>query len=278
MAVIVYKICDLSPNCQTMCLITFSYQQHPKYRLIFAANRDEKHERPTRQAKFWDNHPEILAGKDLKAGGTWMGITQYGSWAALTNFRNPSIRRDDPPSRGKLVLDYLKNGDRPEDYLRELHPKANQYMGFNLLVGSMDQLGYYSNQQNEIELLDSGLYGLSNHLLDTGWPKVQRAKEKLNELIKDESISEEALFDLLADDQEAPDSELPSTGIPKEIERKVSPIFIKSEDYGTRCSTVLLIDNEGQVTFTERRFKPGTLQVMDENRYQFTIREYQPSQ
>ncbi len=260
-----------------MCLITFSYKQHPRYQLIFAANRDEKYDRPTREAQFWDENPEILAGKDLQAGGTWMGITKSGTWGAITNFRNPSIRRDDPPSRGHLVLDYLKNGEQPVTYLQNLHPKADQYMGFNLLVGSPNQLGYYSNQQNEIQLLDSGLYGLSNHLLDTSWPKVERAKDRLSELIQNNSIAEETLFALLADDHEAPEDQLPSTGIPLEIERKVSPVFIKGEDYGTRCSTVLLVDVEGQVTYVERRFRPGTMEVIDENRYQFEVNQCQAS-
>lgn len=261
-----------------MCLITFSYKQHPRYPLIFAANRDEKYDRPTRKARFWDNHPDILAGKDLQAGGTWMGITKSGDWGAITNYRNPSIKRDNPPSRGHLVLDYLKNDDQPEHYLRELSKTADRYMGFNLLVGSLDRLGYYSNQQHNLKLLDSGLYGLSNHLLDTPWPKVQRAKRKLSQLIRNESVSEEALFNLLSDNREAPDEDLPDTGIPKEIERKVSPIFIASDNYGTRCSSVLLIDTKGNVTFTERRFKPGTMKVMDENQYQFGIEEYQPSE
>lgn len=259
-----------------MCLITFSYRQHPRYPLIFAANRDEKYDRPTRPAQFWDDHPDILAGKDLQAGGTWMGITKDGHWAALTNYRNPAIRKEDPPSRGHLVLNYLKNNGAPKQYLSNLHDRADRYMGFNLLVGSSNELAYYSNQQKQIRRLEPGLYGLSNHLLDTPWPKVERAKQSLKQIMQDDNISEEALFDLLADDRPAPDEELPNTGIPREVERQVSPIFIKGEKYGTRCSTVLLIDKEG-VTFTERRFEAGTTDIQDENRYQFQITQYQPS-
>lgn len=254
-----------------MCLIVFSYQQHPKYDLIFAANRDEHYDRPTRHAQFWDDHPHILAGKDLKAGGTWMGITKQGAFSALTNFRNPAIRKPNPPSRGYLVLDYLKNNSTPASYLRTVDKKADRYMGFNLLTGTMDQLTYYSNQQNKIQLLDSGLYGLSNHFLDTPWPKVEWAKEGLEHLIREDSISEEALFELLANDREAPEEELPNTGIPPEVEKKVSPIFIKSNGYGTRCSTLLLVDKNGEVTFLERRFIAGTMDIEDENRYQFSI-------
>lgn len=254
-----------------MCLIVFSYKKHPQYPLIFAANRDEHYERPSRAARFWDNNPNILAGKDLKAGGTWMGINKWGEFSAITNYRDPEIEKENPPSRGKLVFDFLQTDKNAQVYLSELQSHADQYMGFNLLAGSLDQLGYYSNQQDDILFLDSGLYGLSNHLLETSWPKVRRAKKNLSHIIQDDSITLEPLFDLLADDREAPDEELPDTGIPKEIEKKVSPIFIKSDGYGTRCSTVLLIDHHGKATFAERRFKPGTMEVEEENRYQFSI-------
>ncbi len=254
-----------------MCLIAFSYQQHPDYPLIFTANRDENYDRPTRAADFWDDNPDVLAGKDLKAGGTWMGITKQGAFSALTNYRDPTIQKENPPSRGHLVLDYLKHDGNPKDYLQQVDQKANQYMGFSLLAGTLNQLGYYSNQQEEIRLLDPGLYGLSNHLLNTDWPKIIRAKKELHQIVENDRISEDALFDLLADEQEAPDRALPDTGIPKKIEKKVSPIFIKSNGYGTRCSTILLIDNTDKVTFVERRFKPGTLDIEDENRYEFLI-------
>lgn len=255
-----------------MCLIVFSYRQHPEYDLIFAANRDEKYSRPARHARYWDEHPSILAGKDLKAGGTWMGINKEGTFSALTNFRKAELsQKEDPPSRGQLVLEFLKNDRGAVSYLEEVHKQADRYRGFSLLAGSPDQLAYYSNQQNEIQLLDSGLYALSNHLLDTPWPKVKRAKEGLRNIIRDDPISQEALFELLADDREAPAEHLPNTGLSRELEKKVSPIFIKSDGYGTRCSTLLLIDKGGEVTFRERRFKPGTLEIKDEHRYQFSI-------
>jgi uncharacterized protein with NRDE domain len=146
-------------------------------------------------------------------------------------------------------------------------------MGFNLLAGSMGQLGYYSNQLRKIQMLNPGLYGLSNHLLDTPWPKVQKAKNNLENILQHRKITERALFDLLADKREAPEDQLPDTGIPKDIEKKVSSIFIKSDGYGTRCSTIMLIERNGKVTFTERRFKAGTLDISDENRYEFSITE-----
>jgi uncharacterized protein with NRDE domain len=130
-----------------MCLIVVSYKQHPKYPLIFAANRDESYSRPTQQAQFWNEHPNILAGKDLQAGGTWMGINKSGHFSALTNFRDPSIQRDNPPSRGQLVLDYLKKTESPQTFLEHIRNNASDYMGFNLLVGNVTNLGYYSNQQ-----------------------------------------------------------------------------------------------------------------------------------
>lgn len=254
-----------------MCLIVFSYKQHTQYPLIFAANRDESYERPTRSAQFWDENPTILAGKDLQAGGTWMGVNKNGEFSAITNYRDPNIQKENPPSRGQLVLDFLTNDSTPAMYLNKLQARANQFMGFNLLAGSPNELYYYSNQQEKILFLNKGLYGLSNHLLETPWPKVRRAKEKMRTIVTDNNISPAPLFDLLADDLEAPDEELPNTGIPKNIEKKVSPIFIKSDDYGTRCSTVLLVDHNGQVTFAERRFRPGTMDVEEENRYEFSI-------
>ena len=254
-----------------MCLIVFSYQQHPKYPLIFAANRDESYDRPTRSADFWDNNPDILAGKDLKAGGTWMGINKKGEFSAITNYRDPNIQKDNPPSRGQLVLDFLKNNATPYTYLNEVQSRAHRFMGFNLLAGSLDELSYYSNQQDDILVLDKGLYGLSNHLLETPWPKVRHAKQKLQEVVQNQKVTTNSLFDLLADNQEAPEEELPDTGIPKDIEKKVSPIFIQSDGYGTRCSTVLLIDQHGEVTLAERRFKSGTMDVEEENRFKFSI-------
>lgn len=254
-----------------MCLLVFSYKQHPEYNLILAANRDEEYKRPTRPAQFWSEHSHILAGKDEKAGGTWLGVTKTGTFAALTNYRDPTINKKDAPSRGHLVLDYLKNNGNPADYLQQVHLKAPRYSGFNLLAGMGGALAYYSNQQQEIKPLQAGLYGLSNHLLDTPWPKVTAAKQGLHQLLKEDTFTIDNLFKLLADERQADEEQLPSTGLSKELEKKVSPIFIKSEGYGTRNSTVLLIKKDGEVTFEERRYKSGTLEVDDVNRYEFYI-------
>src|SRR5699024_4242702 len=255
-----------------MCLLVWGYREHPQYKLVIAANRDDAYHRPTRAAQLWTDQPDILACKDLKSGGTWMGIHRSGRLAAITNFRNPNIQKEDPPSRGHLVADFLKKSVDPDRYLRQIDQKADRYMGFNLLCGSPEGFYYYSNQQKRIQSLSAGLYGLSNHQLDTPWPKVQRAKKRLAHILGKNKVSEQALFDLLADDTQAPDEELPDTGLPKEIEKQVSPVFIKGEEYGTRCSTILLIDQNDEVTFAERRFKAGTEEVMGEKRYSFSIK------
>lgn len=262
----------LYPSIHFMCLIVFAYKEHPEFDFIFAANRDEFYKRPTRPARFWEEEPHILAGKDLKAGGTWMGITKSGYFASLTNYRDPDMQKEDPPSRGHLVLDYLKQESDPKEYLKEIDTRAEQYDGFNIIVGFMNRLMYYSNREQTLYDIEPGVHGLSNHLLDTPWPKVQKAKSDLQKMLDErEEVDKESLFDLLKYDQPAPDEELPDTGIPQELERAVSPIFIKTDDYGTRSSTLLLIDKKGRVTFEERRFKAGTQEMEEVNRYSFSI-------
>ncbi len=254
-----------------MCLIVFGYKAHPDYNLIFAANRDENHSRPTRAAQFWDNYTHLLAGKDLKAGGTWMGINKLGAMAAITNYRNPADQKKNSPSRGHLVLDYLKNSGPPEKYLEKIDRNVDAYNGFSLILGNMKKLMFYSNQERTKKEIEPGIHGLSNHLLDTPWPKVKRAKEQLWQIIQNPEFSEDALFSLLEDERKPSEEELPDTGIPLHLEKKVSPIFIKSEDYGTRSSTVLLIHKNGKITFTEKRFKPGTKEMEDTDSYQFSL-------
>jgi len=252
-----------------MCLIAFSYDDHPKYKLILAANRDAFYERPTRAAQFWNEKPDILAGKDLKAGGTWMGIHKDGRWGALTNYRDPSIKKENPPSRGELVLNYLGNNHSAIDFIRSIKSKSNAYNGFNLLLGDSSGIYHFSNQAHEITKAKPGIHGISNALLDTPWPKLTVAKAGLKEIISKADFSREELFELLKNDAKAVDEELPDTGIPYEWEKTVSAIFIKSQNYGTRCSTILLIDYEGKVEFTERRFIENTGEVSETNTYSF---------
>ena len=254
-----------------MCLIVFSYKQHPEYDLIFAANRDESYGRPTKPAHYWAEHPRVLAGRDLKAGGTWMGINRDGVFSAVTNYRDmkaPPIV-DDPPSRGHLVLDYLIEGGDPENYLKRVAQRADLYDGFNLLAGTTDKLMYYSNRQNKPVQLEPGLYGLSNHLLNTPWPKVEQARADLDLAIRSNEISEEVLFEILKNDRPASDDKLPKTGLPLDLERAVSSVFIKTEGYGTRASTLLLIDKEGQVSYTERLYGPEIDHEKETNRFEF---------
>jgi uncharacterized protein with NRDE domain len=239
-----------------MCLILFAYKAHPQYRLILAANRDEFYDRPTQHAGWWDSNPDLLAGRDLKAGGSWLGITRNGYFAALTNYRDPGQMRTDASSRGELVSAYLQNGGDPQAYMEDLKDRGHRYNGFNLLVSDQNSLWYYSNMGAGPTELEPGVYGLSNHLLDTPWPKVQKGVAGLNYLINDHALNLDSVFTLLADPARATDDHLPQTGVGLELERLLSPVFIQSPRYGTRASTVLLVDETGQVTFEERSFIP----------------------
>lgn len=255
-----------------MCLIVFSYRDHPRYDLVFAANRDEFFGRPTRAATFWDDNPHLLAGKDLKAGGTWMGITRQGRLSALTNFRDMRRREEKPTSRGHLVLDFLENGTAEAvDYLEKVHREADRYNGFNLLAGSVCRLMYYSNREQAIRRLQPGLYGLSNHLLDTPWPKVERAKIRLREILEAGEPEAGAIFELLQDGRKAPEEELPDTGLPPDREKAVSPIFIRAGDYGTRSSTLVTVDKKGNVRFEERRYRKEDAGVAGRDLYEFKL-------
>jgi uncharacterized protein with NRDE domain len=235
-----------------MCLIFLSIQDHPRYKLIVAANRDEFYQRRTAAAAYWNDHPEILGGRDLEAQGTWMAMNRNGRIAMVTNYRDLQNLKTVAPSRGALVTDYLLETNSPENYLTQVASKGNQYNGFNLVVGSPEELWYNSNYKKGVEQLSPGLHGLSNHLLDTPWPKVERGLEKMKKLVTANEIVSSQLFDVLFDDAVAPDNRLPDTGIGLERERALSSMFIKSPGYGTRCSTVILIDQNNSVQFSER--------------------------
>lgn len=235
-----------------MCLIFFSVRSHPAYKLVIAANRDEFYQRKTEAASFWKDHPTILGGRDLEANGTWMAINKEGKISMVTNYRDLSNINPKAPSRGQLVSDFLLNGSSAETYLTNVEKNGKAYNGFNLVVGSSDKLFYYSNYKNGIEEIPTGLHGLSNHLLNTPWPKVLKGKEKMKSLLDSKDIEPSKLFDLLFDDKTAPDENLPDTGVGLERERMLSSMFIKSPNYGTRCSTVILIDHANDVYFSER--------------------------
>jgi uncharacterized protein with NRDE domain len=256
-----------------MCLILFAWKTQEKFPLVLAANRDEFRERPSAPADFWGDAPDLLAGRDLKEGGTWLGITRTGRLAAITNYRNPASLKKKAPSRGNLVSDYLRGRDDPEDYLRTLAPRAENYNGFSLLVGNARELAFFSNRGGEQSLLAPGIHGMSNHLLDTPWPKVTRGKRALAELLSARADPmPEALLALLHDRSVAADDLLPETGVGLERERLLSPLFIESPDYGTRSSTVIIIDRTGKVTFIERAFGVGGEPWMT-SRFDFRIDE-----
>lgn len=237
-----------------MCLIIFAWKVIPGMPLIVAANRDEFYARPADNADWWSDYPKIFAGRDLQGGGTWLGVTRDGRFAALTNVRSPSERRPDAPTRGKLVSEYLAGDMSPQDYLKYIEPNAQQFNGFNLLIGNRETLLWYSNRGTDDprngQPLDYGVYGLSNALLDTPWPKVTRAKAQFASLLC-QGAPEETFFEMLTDATRANDCRLPDTGVGIERERMLSPIFIRSPDYGTRCSTVLRIPIVGEPVLTE---------------------------
>ncbi|MFA6411752.1 MAG: NRDE family protein [Syntrophales bacterium] len=239
-----------------MCLIILCWQTRTDFPLILAANRDEFYDRPSLPADFWPDRPDILGGRDLKEGGTWMGITKKGRLAALTNYRDPLSVKVSAPSRGWLVRDFLAGNDRPGEYLDRLQKEAPQYNGFSLILGDDSGLYYLSNRGGGgVTQLSPGIHGLSNHLLDTPWPKVVKARENLLKVVEGKGRPRsEDLFELLADPSRPEDRDLPDTGIGLEWERILSSVFIASPVYGTRSSTVLMIDRLGRVHFEDRQF------------------------
>ncbi len=224
-----------------MCLIAIAWKAHPDFPLVVAANRDEWRDRPASPAHWWVEAPGLLAGRDLQAGGTWMGVTRGRRFAAVTNFRDPSDRRSTALSRGNLVTSFLLGHDAPGAFLARLAGTASQYNGFNLIVGDGDTLLYFGSREGEVRAVDPGVHALSNHLLDEPWPKVERARAALGESLDD---GDERLFAMLSDATPAPDSRLPDTGVGLERERLLSPILIAGPDYGTRASTVLRAGRE----------------------------------
>jgi uncharacterized protein with NRDE domain len=236
-----------------VCLILFAHRAHPGYRLVVAANRDEWFARPTAPAGFWPEAPDVFAGRDLEANGTWLGITRTGRFAAVTNFRNAGSHRTDAPSRGALVSAFLTSSAAPAAYVESLRTDAARYNGFSLLVGDATSLLYFSNREGEARALPAGIYGLSNHLLDVPWPKVRIGKSRLAANLNG-NVSAETLLDLLDDTHAAPDEALPSTGVGLEWERQLSPLRIRAGAYGTRSSTVVLVSTDGQASIVERSF------------------------
>ena len=236
-----------------MCLIVVGWRVHPDYPLVVAANRDEFYARPTASLARWPDAPGIIGGLDLEAGGTWLGISESGRFAAVTNVREPGMAKG-AQSRGALTRGFLTARSSAEEYATLLD--GTQYSGFNLLLGDGDTLVYCSNRDGQPRPLAPGVYGLSNHLLDSPWPKLLAARQRFSEALP-RLPDESAFFELLADQAIVADENLPSTGVPLEWERLLSAIFVKSESYGTRASTLVWQDAGGNITVHENSFGPN---------------------
>lgn len=234
-----------------MCVLFVASKVCRKYPLIIIANRDEFHHRPTAPLANWSDS-QIIAGQDLEAKGTWLGVNQQGKVAALTNVRGAQYLKASAPTRGELVTNYLTTPDNDRDFSAQLQSRANQYSGFNLLYGTQDQLYALNNITNKIEPLTRGFHGLSNAALNDQWPKIQRGVSQLEDYLNgNENPQTSELVTLMHSTEIAPDEQLPNTGVSIELERFLSPIFIIGDDYGTRCSSILLFDAERRMTFAE---------------------------
>lgn len=245
-----------------MCLILLAHEAHGRFPLVVAANRDEFYARPTLPAAWWADAPDVLGGRDLRGGGSWLGVTRSGRWAAVTNFREPAVERPGARSRGELVGDFLRGTDSPADYLDRLLSRADAYHGFNLLVGEPGAIYWLSNRAPPESAaapvpLRPGVHGLSNHLLDTPWPKVERGRRAMEDLLGEAEPATDRMLEILLDRTVAADHDLPDTGIGADLERALSTLFIVTPDYGTRASTALLVDRGGHVVFVERTHRPG---------------------
>jgi uncharacterized protein with NRDE domain len=241
-----------------MCTLLIAWQAHPALALVVAANRDETYDRAAEPAHFWPDAPGLLAGRDLQAGGTWLGVTRSGRFAALTNIREPGVEAPhDARSRGALVAEFLKGEEGPGEYLARVDPR--RFAGFNLVVGTRAELQFLNNRSGAAEAIEPGVHGISNATLDTPWPKVVRGRQALAALVKAGSVRGEQLLALLADRTVAPDAELPDTGVGLAAERLLSPLFVASPVYGTCCSTALTISSRGEVEFSERTSNPRAI-------------------
>jgi uncharacterized protein with NRDE domain len=260
----------------SMCLILFAHQVHPNHALVLAANRDELFARPTQQADFWttENHTaEILAGRDLQAGGAWLGLSRSGRFAAVTNIRDPLQSEKKLKSRGELTLNFLAGKDSAKDYAESLANQFDLFAGFNLLISDGSTLYYVNNFEQIIRPLEPGYYGLSNGILDSAWPKITKGKIALKRILEgDVELTTDALINIMSSRERAADAELPNTGIPIELERALSSMFIENPErqYGTLCSTALISGVNGETRFSEQNFD-RTGQPSQRHFYEFTI-------
>ncbi len=260
-----------------MCILFIARHKHPQYPLIIAANRDEFYARPTLPADYWPDAPFLLGGKDLEANGTWMGVTREGRIAAITNVRSPNAVRSNAVSRGELVTHWLKSNTlentplTSDQYLDALKHSRNNYSGYNLVFGDAQSLCVYNNVNNSEHSIDRGVFGLSNADIITPWPKVTQGVSALNHYVaQHNTINTEDLFSLLRQENKAEDEKLPDTGIGYEWEKALSSIFINIKEYGTRTSTIVLVDTNGELTFKERSFSEDG-EITQTREFLFTI-------
>jgi uncharacterized protein with NRDE domain len=234
-----------------LCLIVLAWRARAELPLVVAANRDEWRDRPAEPAHWWPDAPALLAGRDLKARGTWMGIVRSGRFAAVTNFRDPGDKRSTAISRGSLVTEFLLGSEPAGDFLARLRAKTREYNGFNLILGDPRGLFYFGSREGTVREIEPGIHGLSNHVLDEPWPKVTRGRRAMAAALDAEDPAP-ALFEMLSDPRGAADPELPDTGVGLEWERRLAAPLITGTDYGTRASTVVTINDRDEVQFEER--------------------------
>lgn len=240
-----------------MCVLFVAWRVRPETPLIVVSNRDEAHARPTAPADWWEECPRVLAGRDLKAGGTWGGVTTKARWAIVTNIRHPKwFGFEAERSRGALVADYLCGNVPPATYATRAVAEQDAYAGFNLLVGDRATLAYAATGQEEARLLAPGYYGLSNSTLDEPWPKIARGGAAFQEWVENGANDDELAFTMMRDETRAEDRALPDTGVGRAHERLLSPLFISGPDYGTRATTVLRFEADDTARFAERTFGP----------------------
>lgn len=244
-----------------MCLILLALRQHADFPLVVIANRDEYYARPSRDAHWWDD-ADIYAGRDLEAGGTWLGVNRRGRFAAVTNVREPGAMQAGKRSRGDLPRNFLVADDSAETYLQQLRESDQDYSGFNLLLGDARELWFYSNRERVVRRIEAGCYGVSNGQFDEPWPKLKSGRTELVAQMK-KSVEHKQLMDILTDHRIAADHELPSTGVELDIERLLSSRFIRSPSYGTRACSVVTFAQDGEIEFSEQNYidaeQPGSL-------------------
>lgn len=261
-----------------MCLIGFAWLSHPRWRLVLAGNRDEFHGRPAAVAGWWSDAPQVFGGRDLEAGGSWLAVDRRGRLAVVTNFREPAAAPG-PRSRGELVAGFVRGGADIDDWAADIAARPAEWSGFSLLLFDLGgaspgspRARYLSNRMaGAPAAIEPGVHGLSNHLLDSDWPKVRQLRERVAVALQSDA-PERLLFDALADRSPAPDHELPAIGVDIERERMLSPAMIRGDGYGTRASTLVLVGHDGRIDFVERGWAPDGDSPVREKRASFSLR------